>query len=89
MFHELAHSEDTTDTHHHGMEFYRNFHNLVSGEGKDYSPTYVMADLPGRLRNLKSSDYQEKIEKKESKAKAARDKKLGLNSAAAGGLSVK
>lgn len=78
MFHELAHNDSTEETHHHGMEFYRAFHNIVAGEGRGHSPCYIMADLPNRLRCLRKEDYQEKVVRKEGKALAARNKKLGV-----------
>jgi len=78
MFHELAHTDSTEDSHHHGMEFYRAFHNIVAGEGRNYSPTYIMGELPSRLRNLQKEHYQEKVVQREEKLLAARNKKLGL-----------
>jgi len=87
MFHELAHRDSTEESHHHGMEFYQNFHDLVCGDlrgGWNYvSPTFIMAQMAHKLRMVKAEDYQEAVVKKEQKAKAARDKKLGLGKVAA------
>jgi len=78
LFHELAHNESSEDTHHHGMEFYRNFHNIVAGEGHFSSPAHILADLPKKLKNLRKDDYYDNIIKKEKKSAIARDKKLGI-----------
>ncbi len=86
MFHELAHRDSTEESHHHGMEFFQNFHNLVCGDlrgGWNYvSPTFIMAQMNHKLRMVKAEDYQEAVEKKGRVAKAARDKKLGLGKVA-------
>lgn len=79
MFHELSHTDSTEDTHHHGIEFYRNFHNIISGDDRACtSPAYIIGDIPNRLRRIKAEDWNMKQIIQEHKAKAARDKKLGL-----------
>jgi hypothetical protein len=78
MFHEVAHNDSTEESHHHGMEFYRNFHNIVAGEGMGWSPAYIMANLPAELRSLRAEDWHEKEQRKEKRAMAARNRKLGV-----------
>jgi len=80
MFHELSHNYSTIDTHEHTFEFYRNFHNLVSGENRSCSPAYILAEFPQKLRNLRQEDWHEKVINKEKKAIAARNKALRVDS---------
>jgi hypothetical protein len=82
MFHELAHDTSSEDTHHHGMEFYRQFHNILTGE---HCPAYIMAALVDKLKKLRNEDWHEAQATKQTKAKKARDKKLGLTATGVAG----
>ena len=83
MFHELAHDEETSGTHHHGMEFYRAFHELTYGENAYWCPLAIIADFHIRMKQAKIDEQFEVATRKEARAKAARDNALGL-----GGLKI-
>ncbi len=78
MFHELAHDDDTSGTHHHGMEFYKAFHELTYGEGY-WCPLQCIADFHHRMKSERIDEQFEATVNKETKTKAARDKALGVD----------
>lgn len=82
MFHELAHDEDTAGTHHHGMEFYRTFHELTYGNDRYLCPLSIIADFAARMKNERIDEQYDAALKKETKVKESRDKALGLNAVA-------
>lgn len=74
--HELAHDEETNNTHIHGEYFYENYYNLTM----DYynSP---LSKLEAFLRSIKSSkieEAKESIQKKKERIEAKKNKKLGI-----------
>ncbi len=83
MFHELAHNDSTENSHVHGLEFYKAYHDLTRHGG-----LWMISNFYSRVKNLKQEDYTAEIIAREEKARARRDKKLGLSIAAESKSSV-
>ncbi|MHA2279682.1 MAG: hypothetical protein ACXAC5_02145 [Promethearchaeota archaeon] len=78
--HEVAHTDATEDSHDHGFAYYKRFHDIVGGPNyASGSPTCIVHYLVGMLNDVKREQHQEKVERKERKAKDRRDTALGLN----------
>ncbi|MFA5234731.1 MAG: hypothetical protein WC390_10060 [Sulfurimonas sp.] len=76
MTHELAHDIDTTNSHIHGEAFFRHFHDIVMSVR---SPMQLLAFFRRTMDAAKSDLKMAVAIEKEKKAKARRDKALGLN----------
>lgn len=80
LFHELAHDIDTSDTHIHGEEFYRRFHDITYRSNHIYGcPLRLIGELHDRIKTAVYVERQENAEEKEAKAKAKRDKMLKIS----------
>jgi len=76
LIHELAHDDDTTDTHYHGEEFYRKFYELCCDRSN--SPLQYISRWTYAVKQSRLEERQCKIVQKEKKEKEKRDKVLGL-----------
>jgi len=87
MVHEIAHDDDTTGSHVHGEQFYRNFHNLVrygscnEMEMDDWQSgggafRYV-GEFAERMKKAVAQERTEAAQAREAKSKARVDKALG------------
>lgn len=77
LFHELSHDCNTSETHIHGAEFHRRYHDLTIGSDV-YSP---LGDALYFLERMKRANIDERVAaeiSRQDKAKAGRDKALGL-----------
>ena len=78
LIHELAHDESTMGTHLHGEEFYRNFHEICMSKGWSTNPLSEIRYFSQVMESFRVNEKLQKIKEKEEKAKAKRDKKLGV-----------
>lgn len=80
MLHEMAHEDSTEESHgSHGFSFYETFYRLCCESGGVHrSPLNLARYLQGMLRECTQEQHQKECEEKEAKAKAKRDKALGL-----------
>ena len=81
LCHELAHDIDTTESHIHGEEFYRNFHNIVLPLGEYNSPARIIANFYHKMKESRIEDQKYKEIQKQRKSKEKRDKSLGIATA--------
>lgn len=81
LFHETAHDDDSTGTHIHGLEFYHRFHEITyrSNGSYGYCPLGEIGTFADKLKNAVRKERQEELERKEARAKAHRNKALGLD----------
>jgi len=75
MAHEMAHDVDTSNTHCHNEEFYRNFYEIVKGYN---SPIFYLDMLERKLHRSKIEIKKEKEKEKREKKEAKIKKKLGI-----------
>jgi len=83
LIHEICHDGNTAESHVHGEEFYRTFHDVANNTGWN-RPTRRILTFHNDLRRAKINMQIEKQKAKEEKEKAARDKKLGIKKAVVG-----
>jgi hypothetical protein len=88
LFHELSHDEDTSDTHIHGMEFYRRYHDLTIGSDT-HSPVGNALYFFEKMKQAKIDEQMDEEIARQQKAKAARDKALNVHVVAEHGDEVK
>jgi len=70
-FHELAHDEDDTGSHLHGLEFYQAYHDMTRG-----NTLHWIADLKVKMKAVKYEDKAEEQLKREQKQEALRNARL-------------
>lgn len=75
LCHELAHDDASYQTHIHGEEFYRRFHDIVSDH---HGPMQYCERYNYRLLMMKKLVHAEEIAARESRKQAKRDAALGV-----------
>jgi len=75
--HELAHDEETNNTHVHGEYFYENYYNLTMDYYK--SPFSRIEQFLRSIKSAKISDMKEAEKNKKERIEAKRKKKLGIS----------
>lgn len=75
-FHEMAHDTDDTGSHLHRVEFYEAYHNLTRGPSLRW-----IADLAYKMRRIRWEDQATVKIQQAEKAKAKRERKLGIKAA--------
>jgi hypothetical protein len=86
LIHELAHDEDTTESHIHGEAFYSHFHDICFREADGYrgmTPLSAIGSFYADMKRSKIDEQREKEVTKAVKAQAKRDKKIGVDAARA------
>ncbi len=83
MVHELSHDCNTNESHVHGEEFYRRFHNICLPDGDGNTPMRYCASFSDSMRRSRIEEQKGAAIRKERKAKDKRDAKLGIGAVAA------
>jgi hypothetical protein len=78
MVHEMAHDTDSSNTHVHGEEFYREFHDICLG---DAPPQALIADFYKRLNASKIAKQHEDAERRAERLDAKKDAAFGIAAA--------
>lgn len=83
LAHELAHDEDTAQTHVHGEEFYRRYHDLTMGRAKRgssglVSPLIGINHFRAEMKKIRIDEQYEQATAREEKERERREKKLGM-----------
>jgi len=76
LIHEACHDDDSADTHVHGEEFYRAFHDIVIA---CHSPMQVATGFYAEMRRLRAGEKLDAIKDREEKAKAKAKVETVLN----------
>lgn len=74
--HEMAHDDDDTGSHIHGVEFYEAYHEMTRG-----SSLHWIASLSYKMRKQKNEDQASLEAEREAKKEVQRERKLGMKKA--------
>jgi hypothetical protein len=77
LTHEISHDCNTANTHIHGEDFYKHFHDICNSRMAN-NPWYWLPSFARRLETALRSERHQKAVAKEEKAKQRRNKKLGI-----------